>query len=68
MCKSCHSPVQIKSTFAQCLNEKCKIQRPLCEECGREMQKRQNKHREFLRCSGIALKERSCKDTRQIKG
>jgi DNA helicase-4 len=66
VCKSCSGPSIDKNTYSQCVNTECKTQHPICEKCGREMRKRKSKHGEFLGCSGFALKEDNCKNTRKM--
>ncbi|MDN3384299.1 UvrD-helicase domain-containing protein [Pseudoalteromonas sp. APC 3358] len=66
VCKSCSGPSIDKNTYSQCVNTECKMQHPICEKCGREMRKRKSKHGEFLGCSGFALKEDNCKNTRKM--
>lgn len=67
VCKSCRSPSVDKATYSQCTNQECRARQPICEKCGREMRLRQSKHGEFLGCSGYALKEHNCKNTRKVK-
>ncbi|MDO6465939.1 UvrD-helicase domain-containing protein [Pseudoalteromonas carrageenovora] len=67
VCKSCKSLSVDKVTYSQCTNQECQARQPICEQCGREMRLRQSKHGEFLGCSGYALKEHNCKNTRKVK-
>ncbi|KLI85642.1 ATPase AAA [Vibrio parahaemolyticus] len=52
-CSKCGSPMSrdIKSSFQVCIDESCRYERPLCENCGSEMKLWKGKYGNFWGCS-----------------
>lgn len=64
LCEKCTAPSIDELGVSRCQNAACGHQLLICLRCARPMKLRQGKHGQFWGCSGYALQQDQCKETR----
>lgn len=65
-CEKCGAPSIDDRGKSVCNNESCRNEKVICDRCGRPMKIRESRFGKFLGCTGYAMKDDQCKNTRQL--